>query len=118
MFSKKFAVKLDFETSRTAGFVPTIDYDVNGDGFVDYLGAADGTKIEVYLGSRDAGFRNAVIQEVPSEGRIRGGDLNADELPDFILFNTRRLDEPLRLVTNLGTLPGTPKRTTIEVRDD
>jgi hypothetical protein len=118
MITKKFAVKLDFETSRTAGFVPTIDYDVNGDGFVDYLGAADGTKIEVYLGSRDAGFRNAVIQEVPSEGRIRGGDLNADELPDFILFNTRRLDEPLRLITNLGTLPGTPKRTTIEVLDD
>jgi len=118
MITKKFAVKLDFETSRTAGFVPTINYDVNGDGFVDYLGAADGTKIEVYLGSREKGFRIAATQKVPSEGRIRGGDLNADELPDFILFNTRRLDEPLRLITNLGTLPGTPKRVSIEARDD
>jgi hypothetical protein len=118
MISKKFDVKLDFETSRTAGFVPTIDHDVNGDGFVDYLGSSDGTKIEVYLGSLESGFRRAATQAVSSEGRIRGGDINADDLPDFILFNTRRLDEPLRLITNLGILPGTPKRTAIEARDD
>jgi hypothetical protein len=85
---------------------------------VDYLGSSDGTKIEVYLGSLEAGFRRAATQAVSSEGRIRGGDLNADGLPDFVLFNTRRPDEPLRLITNLGTLPGTPKRTTIEARDD
>lgn len=116
--TKKFDVMLDFETSRTAGFMPTIEYDVNGDGFVDYLGGSDGTKIEVYLGSRESGFRSAATQDVSSEGQIRGGDLDADGRPDFILFNSRRPDEPLRLVTNLGNLPGTPTRTAIDVRED
>jgi len=116
MFRKKVAVKLDFETSRPAGFMPTILFDVNGDGFVDFLGSSDGTQIEVHLGSREAGFRRPVFQEISTEGRIRGGDIDGDALPDFILFNTRRTDEPLRLVRNLGRLPGTPPRASIESR--
>jgi hypothetical protein len=108
-FETKLDVDIDFETSRTAGFIPTIDFDVNGDGFHDYLSAADGTKVEIYLGSGKRGFRRrAAEQEIPSEGQLRSGDLDGNGLADFVLFNTRRDHEPIRLLTNRGVLPGTP----------
>jgi len=118
LFSKKVDVELDLDTSRPAGFVPTIDYDLNGDGRVDFLGAADGTRIEVFLGGGDAGFERVASQAVSSEGQIRGGDLDADGLPDFVLFNSRRLDAPLQLIRNLGTLPGSPRRAVLRAGDD
>jgi len=110
LLAVKFAVPVDFETSRLAGFFPTIDFDVNGDGFVDYLSAGDGTRFEIFLGSADKGFVKRASQKLPTEGQIRGGDLDADGLPDFVFFNTRRLDEPVRIARNRGLLPGSPKR--------
>lgn len=110
LFETKLDVPLDFETSRPAGFIPTIDFDVNGDGFSDYLDASDGTRLDVYLGSEKNGLARSATQEISTEGQIRAGDLDADGLPDFVLFNSRRLDEPVRIVKNRGVLPGTPKR--------
>ena len=110
MLEMKLEVAIDLETSRLAGFIPTIVFDLNGDGFLDYLSAADGSRIEVFLGSVEKGFRKAVSQEISTEGQIRGGDLDGDGLPDFVLFNTRRRDEPVRLIRNLRRLPGTPHR--------
>jgi hypothetical protein len=114
LFAVKLAVPVDFETSRPAGFLPTIEFDVNADGFVDYLSAGDGTRLEVFLGSVDKGFVKRATQKLATEGQIRGGDLDADGLPDFVFFNTRRLDEPVRIVRNRGLLPGSPKRAVLE----
>jgi hypothetical protein len=113
-FRTKLGVDLDFETSRPRGFIPTIDFDLNGDGFRDYLSAADGQKIEVFLGSSERGFQRAAVQEMSTEGQIRPGDLNGDGLTDLVLFNTRRLDEPVKLLTNLGRLPDTPTRAVLD----
>ena len=40
-FKVKFDVPLDFETSRSAGFIPTLEHDFNGDGFRDYISSTD-----------------------------------------------------------------------------
>ena len=107
----KLGIELDFETSRTAGFVPTLEFDLNGDGFMDYISSTNGTRIEVYVGSREGGYKKrSARQSVPTEGQLRGGDLNGDGLTDLVIFNTRRENEPVRLLTNRGTLPGTPQR--------
>ena len=37
-------------------------------------------------------------------------DLNRDGLTDLVMFNTRREDEPIKLLENRGILPGTPPR--------
>lgn len=107
-FEVKLGIPLDFETSRPAGFMPSASQDWNGDGFTDYITSTDGTKIEIYLGSRERGWRKrSAEQDVSTEGQLRTGDLNADGLTDGILFNTRRMDQPLKLLTNRGMLPGT-----------
>jgi hypothetical protein len=107
-FDVKLGVPLDFETSRPAGFVPTVEYDWNGDGFLDYVSSTDGTQLEVFLGSRERGWRKrAARQKVSTEGQLRIGDVNSDGLPDGIIFNSRRIGEPLAILTNRGILPGT-----------
>jgi hypothetical protein len=107
-FQVKLGVPLDFETSRPAGFVPTVEHDFNGDGFLDYISSTDGTELEVFIGSRKRGWRKrAAEQDVSTEGQLRVGDLNGDGLTDAIIFNTRRTDEPLAVLTNRGILPGT-----------
>jgi len=104
----KLGVPLDFETSRPAGFVPSVDDDWNDDGFLDYISSTDGTELQIYIGTKERGWKKrSARQEISTEGQLRTGDLNADGLTDGIIFNTRRTDEPLKLLTNRGILPGT-----------
>jgi hypothetical protein len=110
-FDVKFSVPLDFETSRPAGFVPSAEHDFNGDGFRDYISSTDGTKLVVFVGDREDGYpKRSARQKIPTEGQIRVGDLDGDGLTDLVLFNTRRDNQPLRLLRNLGELPGTVVR--------
>jgi len=44
-FKVKFDIPLDFETSRSAGFIPTLEHDFNGDGFRDYIASTDGSRL-------------------------------------------------------------------------
>ena len=107
-FEVKFDVPLDFETSRPAGFIPTLEHDFNGDDFADYISSTDGTKLEIFVGSREKGYpRRNARQEISTEGQIRPGDVNDDGLTDLVLFNTRRDNQPVKILVNLGVLPGT-----------
>jgi hypothetical protein len=107
-FDIKLGIPLDFDTSRPAGFIPTVRYDFNGDGFRDYITSSNGTRLELYLGSRKGGYRKrAARQKISTEGQLGVGDLNGDGLTDLLIFNSRRADQPIYLLTNRGRLPGT-----------
>jgi hypothetical protein len=45
---------------------------------------------------------------VDSAGRLRIGLLDGDALPDWVIYDPRRADSPLRVGWNRGTLPGSP----------
>jgi hypothetical protein len=105
---RPFSIPFDFETFRPRGFIPTLARDWNGDGNLDLLGSADGKAIEVCLGGGDKPFsRCEPRQSLDSGGRIRFGDLDGNGLADFVLYDTRRPDVPVRVGVNRGVLPGT-----------
>jgi len=105
---RSFKVTIDFETMRPKGFVPNLKADWNGDGYVDLLGAGNGSALELWLGGPEHRFGTRQIrQELDTGGRLRVGDLVGDGLPDFVLHDPRRPDAPMRVGRNLGALPGT-----------
>jgi hypothetical protein len=89
--------------------VPTLAADWNGDGQADLLGSGDGAAIEVWLGGAERSFSvRQARQSLDTGGRVRFGDLDGDRLPDFVLYDPRRVDVPIHVGRNLGILPGTP----------
>ncbi len=107
-FQRKLKIAFSFDTARPQGFVPTGNYDVNGDGYDDLLTAGKGDRIDVWLGgaagiSEELGGR----QTLPASGRLRGGDWNGDGLADLVLYDPRMPGAPLSIATNRGLLPGT-----------
>lgn len=114
-FELKIDLPLDFETSRPVGFVPTVEYDFNGDGVRDYITSGNGKRLDVFVGDPVQGFPSrSARQTIGTEGQIRPGDLNGDGLTDLVLFNSRRDNQPVRLLTNRGELPGTRVKPVIE----
>jgi len=107
-FELELGLPLDLETSRPAGFLPSVGHDVNGDGYLDHLSGADGKRLDVRLGDGTSGFGPAIRQEMVTEGQLRAGDVDGDGLTDFVLCNARRKGAPVRLMINRGILPGTP----------
>jgi hypothetical protein len=107
----KLGVGMSFETFRSNGFVPNLEADLNGDGLHDLLGSGDGKRLEVHLGDTDDGWRRRhATQPLDTSGRIRFGDLDADGLADFALYDARRLGHPIYVGTNRGVLPGTVRK--------
>ncbi len=103
---RSFSIPFDFETFRSRGFPPTLARDWNGDGKLDLLGSDGGKAIEVCLGGDDQDFmRCEARQALDTGGRIRFGDLDANGLADFVLYDTRRPDVPVRIGVNRGVLP-------------
>jgi len=110
-WERKFSVPFSFETFRPRGFVGNLDADWNGDGLRDLVLSGNGEALEVYLGAEEKPFaKRAARQSFDTDGRIRAGDLEGDGLPDFVLYDPRRSDVPIRLGRNRGLLPGTPRR--------
>jgi len=107
-FRRKLSIAFSFDTARPQGFVPTGNYDLNGDGYDDLITAGSGDRIDVWLGgpagiSDDLGGR----QKLSSSGRVRAGDWNGDGLADLVFYDPRIPDAPLAIATNRGLLPGT-----------
>jgi len=107
---RKLELPIRFETGRPRGFVPTARFDLNGDGALDLLLSRGERRIEVWLGGKRAYAKRDAMQKLPSSGLLVGGDLRSDGLPDFALYDPRDPDAPVRVLYNLGTLPGTAPR--------
>ena len=118
-YRRKFSVPFSFETFRPRGFLGNLAGDWNGDGLRDLLLSGDGRAIEIRLGAERKPFsRRAVRQRLDTNGRVRLGDLEGDGLPDFVLFDPRRADAPIRVGRNRGALPGTPLRAGLRARPE
>jgi hypothetical protein len=107
----KLDLGIRFETYEPHGFLPTLRTDWNGDGALDRLGSGDGEALEIYLGGSPGSLRRRVARQAfDTNGALRTGDLDGDELPDVLVFDRTRPETPIRIGVNRGTLPGTPKR--------
>jgi hypothetical protein len=111
-----------FDTYHLEGFMPTVDVDLNADGFPDLVSSGGGKAIEIALGGGEEPFsKRCCRQELPTAGEIRFGDLNGDGLLDLAIFDPHHSDVPVRLGRNRGRLPGTRglphKKVAAEVRD-
>jgi hypothetical protein len=106
-----FEVPVSFETFRTAGFVPHVHLDLNGDGARDLVLGSTGDRLEVRLGGRAPLFgRVDATQKVETAGELRVGDLDGDGLDDLLILSPQHPGRPLRLLRNRGVLPGTQPR--------
>jgi len=102
---KKISTGFSFDTFRPKGFAPPLGLDLNGDGFTDYVTAAGGKGIEVYLGAADKpATRRSAMQKLDSTGTIQFSDFDDDGLLDFILFDSQQFNAPLQIGRNLGAL--------------
>lgn len=100
---RKIGTKISFDTFRPRGFTPPMGIDINADGFMDLITSADGKGIAIHPGGGKNIFaKRSVRQSFPTAGRIRFADFNNDDLPDFVLFNSRVSGEPVRVGRNLG----------------
>lgn len=108
---RKFDLSINMDTFRSAGFVPTLNFDMNGDGRLDLVGSGDGDAIELWLGETERVFASRpVSQPLATNGRIRFGLLDRDELLDFVIYDPRLPGSPIRIGTNRGVLPGTVRK--------
>ncbi len=107
-FERKLEIAISFDTGRPKGFVPTGTFDMNGDGFDDLLTPGDGDRVEIWLGGVEGIASDlAGRQEIPANGRVRGGDWNGDGLEDLLFYDPRQPRTPVVIATNRGLLPGT-----------
>jgi hypothetical protein len=107
----KLGIPVSFETFRTAGFLPQVHMDANGDGLRDLLLGGEGDEFEIRLGGQKTPFsRAASRQSIDTSGELRSADFDADGLTDFLIFNPQMPGGELKLLRNRGTLPGSPPR--------
>ncbi|MAI79930.1 MAG: hypothetical protein CL917_13375 [Deltaproteobacteria bacterium] len=115
-FEKKASVSrqldLPFSTAtfRLKGFFPSVQADLNGDGYRDFLTSGGGDRMVFRPGGPKGpvGSRS-VSQKMSTDSMIRYGDWDQDGLTDFLIFDPQRYSAPVFLNRNLGALPGTPE---------
>ena len=109
---RELDLPMSFETGRLLGFIPTARFDLNGDGWRDVLTSGAGERIDVWLGGAGKYRKRHARQELRTTGRLVAGDLDADGLPDLVLYDPRDPGASLRIARNLGVLEGTLPRVT------
>lgn len=115
-FQRELSIAISFETLRPRGFIPTFNADLTGDGTLDLLGAGDGEALEIFSG-RDGGYRQrSARQPLDTSGRIRFGQLRAGGLTDFVIYDPRRPEAPVRIGANRGVLAEPGGRSIPELR--
>lgn len=116
-FQREISVAISFETLRPRGFIPTFNADLNGDGTLDLIGAGDGEALEIHSGRGDRAYRvRTARQQLDTGGRIRFGQLRAGGLTDFVIYDPRRPEAPLRIGVNRGLLAEPESRPIPELR--
>lgn len=107
--TSQLSLPINFETFAPTGFLPYWRADLNGDGHRDMVTSGSGDRLEVYLGGPDHQYRKRVArQTVGNSGRVISGDLDGDQRTDLVIFDPHHAGEPLKLLRNRGTLPGSP----------
>ena len=112
---QKISIGISFDTFRPEGFIPLMRFDINADGFVDFISSADGKGIEVFLGGTENPFaKRTAVQKLPTAGVIHFTDFDDDGLLDFVIFDPNHFDVPVRVGRNRGELPGSPRSTSAD----
>ena len=110
-YKDTLTVALDADRGRVSGILPNLRGDWNGDGMHDLLHGESLERLVIRLGGKgEAGPRFggvAATLEVESTDRAVVADFDGDGLDDLALFDTLRESGGVRLLRNLGTLPGT-----------
>ncbi len=105
----RLSIPIDFETFRPKGFIPRLGVDLTGDGFMDLMTSGEGKALELHLGDGSNPFVKRVArQKMRTLGVIHYADVNADGLPDFVLFDPHNFDIPVQIGRNLGTFADQP----------
>jgi hypothetical protein len=113
-YTDRIGIGFRFEVLEPSGFFPTLNADWNGDGARDRIESGKGEAIELSLGGSPASLRSqAARQPSDTHGSLRIGDLDADGLPDLVVFDRTRPDTPIRIGVNRGVLPGTPPKASV-----
>lgn len=96
---------INFETFRGKGFLPAWHLDLNADGQRDLITSGGGETVEVFLGGGGHRYgQRAGRQSVDTSGLLRNGDIDADQLPDLVMFDPWVNDATVRICRNRGAL--------------
>ena len=101
LWTRKFGLPLSFESGGPKGFLPTLRYDFNRDGFLDLLLAHAEDSIELNLGSGEPGYFNERLrQPLWVTGLVDAHDVNGDGLPDLLAYDPRVDGAPIVIALN------------------
>ncbi len=107
--TSKLSLPINFETFAPSGFLPSWLADLNGDGHRDMITSGSGDRLEVYLGGPQYRYEDrAARQTVGNSGELTAGDIDGDRRTDLLIYDPHRAGEPVKLLRNRGTLPGSP----------
>jgi hypothetical protein len=110
-YKDTLTVALDADRGRVSGILPNLRGDWNGDGLHDLLHGENLERLVIRLGAKgEKGPRFggvAARMDVEATDRAIVADFDGDGLDDLALFDSLRENAGVRLLRNLGTLPGT-----------
>jgi hypothetical protein len=110
-YKDTLTVALDADRGRVSGILPNLRGDWNGDGLHDLVHGESLERLVIRLGAKGEkgprfGGVAATIEVEPTDRAVIA-DFDRDGLDDLALFDSLRENAGVRLLRNLGALPGT-----------